>query len=108
MNNLSGNGHNINEITEPGKYIVNCINNVSCVYEFSEADGYDREGPQTETFHLFVFVENNNLKRLYFSRYQSYIHPQDSTGYEVMDFDEQAEKLLARRLQDEKLQFEEE
>ena len=105
MDNLYGNGHNINEITEEGRNVVKNINNVSCVYEFAEVDGNDREGPETETFHLFVFI-GNNLQRLYFSRYKSYIRPQESTDYKAMDFDEQVEEQLRRRLHDEQMQDE--
>jgi hypothetical protein len=103
--NYNNNGHNLNELSNEGKEVVKNINNVSYVYEFAEVDGYDREGPQMDTFHLFVFV-GNNLQRLYFIRYKSYIRPQESTDYEAINFDEQVEELFSRLLRDEQIQDE--
>ena len=105
MDNQFGNGHKINEITEEGRRIVNGIENVCYIYEFSESEeGYGsyekfgHYGPATESFHLFVFAENMQ-KRFYFYRYESYMHRRDSSDYQDVGYDANDEQLLLDELE---------
>lgn len=51
----------------------NTINNIVCVIEHSEYDGFRRKLPKAKEWHLYIIIsENNILEVIYYSCYDRY------------------------------------